>query len=152
MKNPFIWPHNVSNEHEEVNIVEQQQSQGIINSSQAEEREMYIGSRRSRAQREAMEDLYRGSVQDIKEGCMIAVLADGDPNGYPFWVAKVLKVFTENEDVTGVEVHWYATNTHPFNGVYKPEMVVDKKKWRKEKKKGYKYKSSLHKQIKIGGC
>ena len=48
----------------------------IINSSQAMEREMYIGSRRSRAQREAMEDLYRGSVHDIKEGCMIAVLAD----------------------------------------------------------------------------
>ena len=62
LKNPFIWPQNVSNEHEEVNIVEQQQSQGIINSSQAEEREMYIGSIRSRAQREAMEDLYRGSI------------------------------------------------------------------------------------------
>jgi len=136
LKNPFIWPQNVSNEHEERNIVEQQQSQGIINSSQAEEREMYIGSRRSRAQREAMEDLYRGSVQDIKEGCMIAVLADGDPNGYPFWVAKVIKVFTENEDVTSVEVHWYATNTHPFNGVYKPEMVVDKKNGGKRKRKG----------------
>ena len=97
---------------------------------------MYIGSRRSRAQREAMEDLYRGSVQDIKEGCMIAVLVDGDPNGYPFWVAKVLKVFPKNEDVTGVEVHWYATNTHPFNGVYKPEMVVDKKNGGKRKRKG----------------
>ena len=126
----------MSNEYEEINIVEQQKSQGIINSSRAEKREMYIGSRRSRAQREAMEDLYRGSVQDIKEGCMIAVLADGDPNGYPFWVAKVLKVFTENEDVTGVEVHWYATNTHPFNGVYKPEMVVDKKNGGKRKRKG----------------
>ena len=65
MKNPFIWPQNVLNEHEEVNIVEQQQSQGIINSSQAAEREMYIVSRRSRAKREAMEDLYRGSVQDL---------------------------------------------------------------------------------------
>ena len=139
------------NAHEEINIVEQQQSQGIINSSQVEEREMYIGSRRSRVQREAMEDLYRGSVQDIKEGCMIAVLADGDLNGYPFWVAKVIKVFTENEDVTSVEVHWYATNTHPFNGMYKPEMVVDKK-WRKKKKKGYKCKSSLHRHIKIGVC
>ena len=59
LKNPFIWPQNVSNGHEEINIVEQQQSQGIINSSQVEEREMYIGSRRSRAQREAMEDFYR---------------------------------------------------------------------------------------------
>ena len=38
LKTPFIWPQNVSNEHEERNIVEQQQSQGIINSSQAEER------------------------------------------------------------------------------------------------------------------
>ena len=126
----------MSNEHEKINIVEQQQSQGIINSSQAEEREMYIRSRRSRAQREAMEDLYRGSVQDIKEGCMIAVLADGDPNGYPFWVAKVIKVFTENGDVTSVEVHWYTTNTHPFIGVYKPEMVVDKKNGGKGKRKG----------------
>ena len=62
LKNPFIWPQNVSNEQEEVNIVEQQQIQGIINSSQVMEREMYIGSRRSHAQREAMEDLYRGSV------------------------------------------------------------------------------------------
>ena len=66
---------------------------------------MFIGSRRSRAQREAMEDLYMGSLQDIKEGCMIAVLADGDPNGYPFWVAKVIKVFTKNEDVISAEVH-----------------------------------------------
>ena len=59
LKNPFIWPQNVSNAHDEIKIVEQQQSQGIINSSQAEEREMYIGSRRSCAQREAMEYLYR---------------------------------------------------------------------------------------------
>ena len=34
---------------------------------------------------------------------MIAVLADGDPNGYPFLVAKVIKVIMENEDVVGVE-------------------------------------------------
>ena len=66
---------------------------------------------------------------------MIAVLADGDPNGYPFWVSKVIKVLTENEDVTSVEVHWYATNTHPFNGVYKPEMVVDKKMAEREKER-----------------
>ena len=88
---------------------------------------MYMGSRRSRAQREAMEDLYKGSVQDIKEGYKIAVSSHEDPHEYPFWVSKVIKVITENEDVTGVEVDWYATNTHPFNGVYKPEIVVDKK-------------------------
>ena len=64
---------------------------------------------------------------------MVTVLADGDPNGYSFWVAKVRKVFTENEDVTGVEVHWYATNTRPSNGVYKLEMVVDKKIAEREK-------------------
>jgi len=31
-----------------------------------------------------MEDLYRGLVHDIKEGYMIAMLANGDPNGYLF--------------------------------------------------------------------
>ena len=67
---------------------------------------------------------------------MIAILAHEDPHGYPFWVSKVIKVITKNEDVTGVEVHWYATNTHPFNGVYKPEMVVDKKIGGKRKRKG----------------
>ena len=124
------------NKQEERHIVEQEQSQGIINSQQEGEREIYIGSKRSRAQHEAMEDLYRGFVQDVKEGCMIAVLADGDPLGYPFWVPKVIKVIKENENITAVEVHWYAKNTHPFNVVYKPEMVVDKQIHRKRKRKG----------------
>ena len=136
MKTPLIWTKDVSNEHEERNIFEQQQYQGIINSSQVEEREMYIGSRISHAQCEAMEEIYRGSIHDIKEGCMIAVLANGDANGYPFWVAKVIKVITKNEDVVGVEVHWYATNTHPFSGVYKSYMVADKKIGGKRKRKG----------------
>jgi hypothetical protein len=75
----------MSNESEETNIVEvQQESQGAIEFTQAEEREMYIGSRRSRAQREAMEDLYRGSVQDIKKGSMIAILVTEDPHVYLF--------------------------------------------------------------------
>jgi hypothetical protein len=136
LKTPFIWPQNRSNESEERNIVEQQESQDAIEFSQVEEREMYIGSRRSRAQREAMEDLYRGSTQDIKEGCMIAVLATEDPHGYPFWIAKVIRIDKENEDVIAVEVHWYATSTHPFNGVYKQEMVVEKQNNRKRKRKG----------------
>ena len=127
LKTPFFWPQNMPNKHQETHIVEQQQPQAIINSPQVEEREIYIGSRRSRAQREAMEDLFRGSVQDVKEGCMIAVLVDEDPLGYPLWISKVIKVINENEDITVVDVHWYATSTHPFNGVYKPEMVVEKK-------------------------
>jgi len=39
-----------------------------------------------------MEDLYRGSVQDVKEGFMITILADGDPLSYPFWGSKVINV------------------------------------------------------------
>jgi hypothetical protein len=80
------------NESIQRNIVEQRESQGVIEFSQVEEREMYIGSRRSRAQREAMEDLYKGSVHDIKEGSMIVVLATEDPHGYPFWIAKVITI------------------------------------------------------------
>jgi hypothetical protein len=33
-------------------------------------------------------------------------------------------------------VHWYATSTHPFNGVYNREMVVEKHVNRKRKRKG----------------
>ena len=44
LRNPFHWPQNMSNEFEETNIVEVQESQGAIEISQAEEREMYIGS------------------------------------------------------------------------------------------------------------
>jgi hypothetical protein len=81
------------NESEETNIVEvQQESQGAIEFTKEEEREMYIGLRRSRAQREAMENLYRGSVQDIKEGTMIVVLVTEDPHSYPFWIGKVINI------------------------------------------------------------
>ena len=104
--------------------------------SQVEEREMYICSRRSRTQREAMEDIYNVLVHDIREGSMITVLTTKDPHGYPLWIAKVINIEKENEDVIAIEVHWYATSTHPFNGVYKPEMVVEKHVNRKRKRKG----------------
>jgi hypothetical protein len=136
LRTPFHWLQNMPNESEETNIVKvQQEYQGAIEFTQAEEREMYIGSRRSRAQHGAMEDLYRGSVQDIK-GSMIVVLATEDPHGYPFWIGKVIKIEKSNDDVISFEVHWYATNTHPFNGVYKPEMVVEKHVNKKRKRKG----------------
>jgi hypothetical protein len=124
------------NESEERNIIEQQESQGVIEFSQVEEREMYIGSKRSRAQHEAMEYLYKGLVHDIKEGSMIAVLATEDPHGYPFWIAKIINIDKETGDVVAIEVHWYATGTHPFNGVYKLEKVVEKNVSRKRKTKG----------------
>jgi hypothetical protein len=124
------------NEYEERNIIEQQESQGVIEFSQVEEREMHIGSKISHAQHEAMEDLYKGLVHDIKEGSMIAVLATEDPHGYPFWIAKIINIDKENEDVVVIEVHWYAIGTHPFNDVYKLEKVVEKNVSRKRKTKG----------------
>ena len=83
-----------------------------------------------------MEDLYRGSIHDIKEDNMIAFLVAKYPHGYPFWIAKVINIEKEKEDVVEIEVHWYATSTHPFNGVYKLEMVVEKHVNRKIKIKG----------------
>jgi hypothetical protein len=32
-----------------------------------------------------------------------------DPCGYPLWIAKVMKVNKENEEVIAIEVHWYAS-------------------------------------------
>ena len=69
----------MSNENEEINV----EPEGV-DPSQAEEREMYIGSIRSYTRRETMKDLYRGIVQYIKEGCMIVVLDIEYARGYPF--------------------------------------------------------------------
>lgn len=66
---------------------------------------------------------------------MIVVLVTEDPHGYPFWVAKVLEVNKESKEVISFEIHWHATNKHPFNGVYKPEMVSKKHTSRKRKEK-----------------
>ena len=47
LRTPFHWPQNIPKKYEETNIVEvQQESQGVTEFTQAEEREMYIGSRR----------------------------------------------------------------------------------------------------------
>ena len=78
---------------------------------------MYIGSRISSARRETMEYIYKGSIQAIKEACMIAVLATEDVDSYTLLIAKVMKVNKDNEEVIYIEVHWYAMDTHPFDGV-----------------------------------
>ena len=46
-----------------------------------------------------------------------------------------MKVNKENEEVVSVEVHWYATDTHPFDGVCKEEMMVEKRVCRKRKER-----------------
>ena len=52
-------------------------------------REMYLGARRSRQRREELTELWASSIQDLKVGSMIATLAQDDPLGHPFWIAKV---------------------------------------------------------------
>lgn len=121
----------MSNENEETNV----EPQGV-ESSQVEEREMYIGSRISCVQHEVMEHLYKGSIHNINEVFLIVVLATEGPRDYPFWITKFMKVNKENEEVILVEVHWYATDTHPIDGVYKSKMVVEKNVCKKQKRKG----------------
>ena len=77
---------------------------------------------------------------------MIAVLATKVARGYPFWIEKVMKVNKENEEFISIEVHCYATNTHQFDGVYKPEMVVEKNVCKKRKRKGQ---NVSHRRIQI---
>jgi hypothetical protein len=66
---------------------------------------------------------------------MIAVLATKDPHGNPFWIGKVIKIEKENDDVIEIEVYWYETSMHPFNGVYKVEMVVGNMSIEREKER-----------------
>ena len=62
---------------------------------------------------------------------------NGSVSSEPKKMLKILNsaIIKENEYITVVEVHWYATSTHPFNGVYKPKMVVEKRIGRKRKRK-----------------
>ena len=66
------------NKNKEINV----EREGV-DPYQAKEMEMHIGSRWSSPCCEAMEDIYRGSIQDI-EGCIFPVLATEDTRGYPF--------------------------------------------------------------------
>ena len=66
MKAPFSFQQITSNEHDERNVVEQHESQSVIESLQPKARDMYIGFIRSHAWHEAMEDLYRGLVRHLK--------------------------------------------------------------------------------------
>jgi hypothetical protein len=44
LRTPFQWPQNMPNEFEETKIVEVKESQGGIDFTQEEKREIYIGS------------------------------------------------------------------------------------------------------------
>ena len=82
-----------------------------------------------------MEYLYISSVQDIKEGCMIAVLATKDARNYAFWIVKVMKVNKEMKNLYLLKyIGIQQIHTH-FDGVYKPEMVVEKKVCKMRKRK-----------------
>ena len=53
---------------------------------------MYLGARRSHQRREELNKMWAGSIQDLKVGSMIATLAQDDPLGHPFWIAKVIEI------------------------------------------------------------
>eukprot|EP01018_Ginkgo_biloba_P010915 Gb_30936 [translate_table: standard] len=76
--------------------------------SHVEAREMYIGARKSHARHK---DIYSGSVQDIKVGSMIVVLATNCEHGHLFWIAKVLNLIYKDDKINAIEVHWYSTKT-----------------------------------------
>ena len=49
--------------------------------------------------------MWTGSIEDLKEGDMVAVLALGDSTNLPFWIAKVTKVYKENDITISIDVH-----------------------------------------------
>ena len=67
---------------------------------------------------------------------MILLMAINDAHDYPFWIAQVNKFNKENEELISIEVHWYATYTHPFDGVQKEDMMVEQRLFKRRKKEG----------------
>ena len=118
--------------HEDYNVVENIGMPPNLLTSHVEAREMCIGARKSHARHK---DIYSGSVQDIKVGSMIVVLATDCEHGHLFWIAKVLNLIYKDDEINAIEVHWYSTETDSLKGVYNPEMIImeDRKKKRKIK-------------------
>ena len=49
--------------------------------------------------------MWSGSIVYLKEGNTVAILASGDPNDLPFWIAKVTKVNKENDRTIKIDMH-----------------------------------------------
>ena len=79
--------------------------------------------------------MWAGSIQDLKVGSMIATLAQDEPLGHPFWIAKVIEIQKSMQGkVASIVVQWFrTTHTNPLKGKYAREIVVCKKKKRAKK-------------------
>ena len=73
--------------------------------------------------------MWASSIQDLKVGSMIATLAQDDPLGHPFWIAKVIEIQKSMQgQVASIVVQWLrTTHTNPLKGNYAPKKVVCKK-------------------------
>ena len=71
--------------------------------------------------RKELVEMWSGSIEGLKEGDMVAILASSDPNDLPFRIAKVTKVNIENDRTISIDVHWYFTKPiDSFSGCYNP--------------------------------
>jgi hypothetical protein len=87
-----------------------------------EQRDIYVGPKKSKD----AEARWRGNLQEIEVGMLIATLAEDDELGHPFWIAKVLNVSKNEIDnkISSLKVHWYHTTCqNAFSGKYTLEMI-----------------------------
>jgi hypothetical protein len=60
----------------------------------SDQRDIYVGPKTSKE----AEARWRGNLQEIEVGMLIAMLVEDDELGHPFWIAKVLKVSKSEGD------------------------------------------------------
>jgi hypothetical protein len=110
------------------------------------QRDIYVGPKMSKE----AEARWRGNLQEIEVGMLIATLAEDDELGHPFWIAKVLKVSRSEADnkLLSLRVHWYhTTSQNAFSGKYSLEMIgITSGKGAKRRKKNVRRITTLNLQ------
>ena len=115
---PFTWLFSIS-----PTLCSHPPSHELAKLIHPQQRDIYVGPRMSKE----AEARWRGDLQDIKVGTLIATLADGDDLGHPFWIAKVLELIKDEprNKLLSLKVHWYHTTCqNAFTGKYTLEMIT----------------------------
>lgn len=130
-----MWPNASATKDIEELIIPHVPREYIIPPS--ENREIYLGSRRSMIKRNQMEETWRGDPEDLKEGSLIATLASDNPLQHPFWIAKLLSMSRDARSnlITSITVHWVQIyHASAYREKYSLEMLCTGKGTSKKQK------------------
>jgi hypothetical protein len=146
LKVSFVWP---AIQENEIGLVEEDTKTGeALNEKEinlrvyGESRDIYVGGYRNQQAIELEKKNMDGDFSDMQIGSFMAIASEGCLDKRPFWIAKVEKIVSENENGVPklVEVLWFAVKKGQdmFKGKYAPEVLAYEKHQRKKRRQSAK--------------